>query len=71
MDNRKDIINRTKRLLYCGFALFGGTLTGMYAFTANRFRMDEIFFLVIGGIIAGLSLAMIFCSIVSLVKEQK
>jgi hypothetical protein len=69
MNNRKNYFTQAKKLLYCGFIIFGGTLCGMYGFAANRFRTDEILLLVIGGIIAGISLAMIFCGVISSIKE--
>jgi uncharacterized membrane protein len=71
MNNRKNKFTHAKKLLYCGFLIFGGTLCGIYGFTANRFRTDEIILLVIGGIIAGISLAMIFCGVISLIKEKR
>ncbi|MDR2927900.1 MAG: hypothetical protein LBV41_06855 [Cytophagaceae bacterium] len=71
MNNWKNSFTPARKLLYCGFLIFGGTLCGIYGFTANRFRTDEIIFLIIGGIVAGISLAMIFCGIISLIKEKE
>ena len=39
--------------LYLGFALIFATIAGIWSFTANRFRIDECFFIVIAGAAIG------------------
>lgn len=71
MEDKKNIISKAKKSIYYGFPIFGGTLCWLYGFTANRFRKDEIFLLIIGGAIAGVALAMIISGIISLLKEKE
>ena len=47
---------KTMYSLYLGFALIFATIAGIWSFTANRFRIDECFFIVIAGAAIGLSL---------------
>ena len=47
------------RSLYLGFAVIFGTIAGIWSFTANRFRIDECFFIVIAGAVIGCAIALI------------
>lgn len=58
-----------RKLLYGGFAVLGCTLCGIYGFTANRFNMSEILFLMAGGVMAGGALATVCLGLLLLWKE--
>lgn len=47
------------RSLYLGFAVIFGIIAGIWSFTANRFRIDECFFIVIAGVVIGCAIALI------------
>lgn len=47
------------RLLYVGFALVCATLAGIWSFTANRFRTDECFLIVLAGAAVGVGISLI------------
>ncbi len=47
------------RSLYLGFAVIFGIIAGIWSFTANRFRIDECFFIVIAGAVIGCAIALI------------
>lgn len=48
---------KTMYSLYLGFALIFATIAGIWSFTANRFRIDECFFIVIAGAAIGCAIA--------------
>lgn len=50
---------KAMRSLYLGFAVIFGTIAGIWSFTANRFRIDECFFIVIAGAVIGCAIALI------------
>lgn len=50
---------KTVRSLYYGFAVLFGLIAGIWSFTANRFRIEECFFIVIGGAAIGCAIARI------------
>ena len=56
-------------LLYEGSAVLGGTLAGLWAFTANRFQISESVMIVFWGMVAGASFATICYAIIRLLKE--
>ena len=45
--------------LYVGFAVLFGALSGIWAYTANRFRYEEIFFIALLGAVIGYAIALI------------
>ena len=45
--------------LYVGFAVLFGTIAGIWAYAANRFRYEEIFFIAIIGAVIGYAVALI------------
>ena len=51
---------KTMYSLYLGFALIFATIAGIWSFTANRFRIDECFFIVIAGAAIGCAIALVF-----------
>ena len=54
MTNRKTIYS-----LYVGFAVISAIIAGMWSFTANRFRIDECWIIVIAGAAIGCAIALI------------
>lgn len=50
---------KTTQSLYLGFAVVCGTIAGIWSFTANRFRWDECFFIVIAGAVIGCGLGLL------------
>lgn len=54
MTNRKTIYS-----LYFGFAIIFATIAAIWSFTANRFRIDECFFIVIAGAVFGCAVSLI------------
>ena len=54
MTNRKTIYS-----LYSGFAVLFATIAGIWSFTANRFRIDECFFIMAAGAVIGCAIALI------------
>ena len=51
-----DNINSIKKI-YIAFAFLCGTVTGIWSFSANRFRVSEIILIIGAGMIIGLCLA--------------
>lgn len=50
---------KTIRTLYLGFVLIFATIAGIWSFTANRFRFDECFMIILAGGALGLGIALI------------
>lgn len=50
---------KTIRTLYLGFILIFATIAGIWSFTANRFRFDECFMIILAGGAIGLGIALI------------
>lgn len=46
--------------LYLGFAITFATIAGIWSFTANRFRIDEILFITLAGSVIGVGISLIF-----------
>lgn len=55
--------------LYIGFAVVFAALAGIWSFTANRFRTDECFFIVLAGAVIGLGIGLIFQVLSNLFKK--
>ena len=51
--------------IYTSLAFICGTIAGIWAFSANRFRYDEMIFIVAGGLTIGLFLATLCQSILN------
>lgn len=56
--------------LYLGFAVIFGTIAGIWSFTANRFRIDECFFIVIAGAAIGCAIALVIQVIFNLFRKE-
>ncbi len=58
-----ELVNMTSRKtvysLYSGFAVLFATIAGIWSFTANRFRIDECFFIMAAGAVIGCAIALI------------
>lgn len=50
---------KTMQSLYLGFAVVCATIAGIRSFSANRFRWDECFFIVIAGAVIGCGLGLL------------
>ena len=57
--SEKESGSNTKRRIkiYTGLAFICGTIAGIWAFSANRFRYDEMIVIIAGGLTIGLFLA--------------
>ncbi len=65
MTNRKTIYS-----LYVGFAVISAIIAGMWSFTANRFRIDECWIIVIAGAAIGCAIALIIQVISNLFRKS-
>lgn len=63
--NRKTIYS-----LYLGFAVIFAVIAGIWSFTANRFRIDECYFIVVAGAAIGCAIALIIQVIFNLLKKN-
>ena len=58
-----ELVNMTSRKtvysLYSGFAVLFATIAGIWSFTANKFRIDECFFIMAAGAVIGCAIALI------------
>lgn len=61
---------KTIHSLYLGFAVVFATIAGILSFTANRFRIDEIFFIIVGGAIIGLGISLIVQVLSNLFRRE-
>ena len=50
---------KTTQSLYLGFAVVCAAIAGIWSFTANRFRWDECFFIVIASAVIGCGLGLL------------
>ena len=57
--SKEECGSNTKRRIkiYTGLAFICGTIAGIWAFSANRFRYDEMILIIAGGLTIGLFLA--------------
>lgn len=60
---------KTIHSLYLGFAVIFATIAGVWSFTANRFRTDECFFIMIAGAAIGLGIGLIIQVISNLFRK--
>ncbi len=65
MTNRKTIYS-----LYSGFAVLFATIAGIWSFTANRFRIDECYSIVVAGAAIGCAIALIIQVISNLFRKE-
>lgn len=64
-DNTKSI-----KKIYTGLALLCGTIAGIWSFSANRFRYDEMILLIGAGMIIGLCLAVVCHNILKYLRNS-
>ena len=65
MTNKKTIY-----FLYLGFAVIFATIAGIWSFTANRFRIDECYFIVAAGAVIGCAIALIIQVVSNLFRKE-
>lgn len=66
---RKDDAEKLLKKIRTAFAVFGGSVIGIWAFAANRFRYDELLFFVAAGMLAGACLGVVCSSILKYIKN--
>lgn len=64
-DNTKSI-----KKIYTGLAFLCGTIAGIWSFSANRFRYDEMILLIGAGMIIGLCLAVVCHNILKYLRNS-
>ncbi|MEZ3444496.1 MAG: helix-turn-helix domain-containing protein [Lachnospiraceae bacterium] len=64
-DNTKSI-----KKIYTGLAFLCGTIAGIWSFSANRFRYDEMILLIGAGMIIGLCLAVVCHNILNYLRNS-
>ena len=62
---------KTMKTLYLGFVLLFTSIAGIWSFTANRFRIDECFMIILAGGAVGLGIALIIQVISSMFTNKK
>ena len=56
--------------LYLGFAITFAAIAGIWSFAANRFRVGEIFFLILAGAVVGVGISLIIHIVSNLFREK-
>ena len=56
--------------IYIGFVVLCGTIAGIWSFSANRFRHDEMRLIMGAGMVAGLCLAVVCHNILKYLKDS-
>lgn len=56
--------------IYIGFSLLCGTVAGIWSFSANRFRHDEMTLIIVGGMVIGLCLAVVCHNILKYLRNS-
>lgn len=62
---------KTIKTLYLGFAFLFAAIAGIWSFTANRFRFDECFLIILAGGAAGFAIALIIQAISGMFSNKK
>ncbi len=71
-ETNHNIINTSKfNCIYLGSMIIGGVVAAIYANCANRFRYDEILFIIIGGIAIGYGVGLMINGIVNKIMWKK
>ena len=65
-DNTKAI-----KKIYLGLAFLCGAIAGIWSFSANRFRYDEMLLIIGAGLVIGLCLAVVCHNILKYLKKQQ
>lgn len=61
---------KAMKKIYAGLAFLCGTIAGIWSFSANRFRHDEMALIIGAGMIIGLCLAVVCHNIIKYIKKQ-
>lgn len=56
--------------LYLGFTVTFAAIAGIWSFTANRFRIDEIFLIILAGAVVGAGVSLIFQILSNLFRKK-
>lgn len=64
-DNTKPLIN-----IYIGLAILCGSIAGIWSFSANRFRYDEMLLIIGVGMVVGVCLGVVCHSILRYIKNK-
>ena len=59
------------KTLYLSFFLVFATIAGIWSFTANRFRVDECYMIILAGGAVGLGVAQIIQAINGMLNSKK
>ncbi len=62
---------KTIKTLYLGLVSVFATIAGIWSFTANRFRLDECFMIILAGGVVGLGIALIIQVISGMFVNKK
>lgn len=62
---------KTMKTLYLGFSFIFAAIAGILSFTANRFRFDECFLIILAGGTVGLGIAFVIQVIIGLFLAKK
>ena len=62
---------KTIKTLYLGLVSVFATIAGIWSFTANRFRFDECFMIILAGGVVGLGIALIIQVISGMFVNKK
>jgi uncharacterized membrane-anchored protein YitT (DUF2179 family) len=57
------------QMLYSGAVILGGSITGLWSFTADRFTTSECIFIILGGMITGIGLGLICHALTTLLRR--
>lgn len=63
--NKKNIYS-----LYVGFAITFATVAGIWSFTANRFQVYEILYIILAGAVGGVGIGLIFQTLSNLFRKK-
>lgn len=63
--NKKNIYS-----LYVGFAITFATVAGIWSFTANRFQVYEILYIILAGAVGGVGISLIFQTLSNLFRKK-
>lgn len=67
-NEQNDDVKALKKI-YIGFAILCGSIAGIWSFSANRFRFDEMLLITVVGMIIGISFGAVCHSILKILKK--
>lgn len=65
----RSVDTKAMKKIYAGFIFLCGTIAGIWSFSANRFRYDEMIWMIGAGMIIGLCLAVVCDNILIYLKK--